>query len=191
MNSKQLIDQDLIWIAEVKENNSSAALKHLFVKYRPLVEKYGRLYNIPLFEPEDWYQEAWLVCYQTCLIFDGHQGSKFGSFFKLRLQYRAANLLREQLAVKRQTNLKATSLEQLRERDPEFNCCLRQNVSANDSNVILFDYQYYLHSLSALELCALKIWLGIKPVKSEKYSAQALLRATQRARSKLRQLTNS
>ena len=43
MNSKQLIDQDLIWIAEVKENNSSAALKNLFVKYRPLVEKYGSL----------------------------------------------------------------------------------------------------------------------------------------------------
>lgn len=192
MGNQQLLEQDLTWIAQVKNNNSSQALKNIFLKYQPLVEKYGQLYHIPLFERDDWYQEAWLVCYQTCLIFNGHQGSKFGSFFKLRLQHRAANLLREQLAVKRQSNFKAVSMEFLAENDPEMKCLLNlSNSYANDSEINLFDYQKYVANLSPLELYSLKAWLGIASKTTNKYSERAVMRAAQRARIKLRQVASS
>ncbi|MBA1434142.1 sigma-70 family RNA polymerase sigma factor [Bombilactobacillus bombi] len=189
MKTQQLLNQDLNWITQVKELNSSQALEQLFTKYLPLVEKYGQIYHIPLFDRADWYQEARLVCYQTCLIFNGNHGSKFGSFFKLRLQNRAANLLREQLALKRQTNIKSVSMEHLSEVDPELKSllCLRSDLN-NNSEFISFDYGSYLQTLSELELLALKVCLGLHPQAVNNYSKSSLMRAAQRARLKLRQL---
>lgn len=103
---------ETLWIDQIRTNNDSFALSKLIEKYRPMIDNMCNKYYIVGFDHSDWYQEAFFICYQTCKIFDGSTGSKFGSFFKLRFRNRAIDLIRRENANKRKVNTLAKLLEE-------------------------------------------------------------------------------
>ncbi|UQS82409.1 hypothetical protein MOO45_01595 [Bombilactobacillus folatiphilus] len=191
MQTKDLVKQELTWVKAVREQNDSAALEKLFYKYLPLIENTRRRYQLRLFDQDDWRQEARIVCVETCRRFNEQQGSKFGSFYKLRLQNHWTNLLRQQLAVKRQTNTQAVSMEALKQANPDLENDLQAdynvNASKNEIEFLFQDFRKLLEHLSLVELQGLQMLLGTKMtylVQTSPYSAKQISQASQRSRSK-------
>ena len=60
-----------LWIEQVRTNRDSPALDKLVKKYHPMIDNLAKHYYIVGFDREDWYQEAFIICYETCQIFDG------------------------------------------------------------------------------------------------------------------------
>lgn len=150
-----------------------------------------QIYHLQLFDRDDWYQEALLVCYETCLIFNAARGSKFGSFYKLRLQNRIANLIRQQLAFKCRSNVAALSFEHLLDLDPDLEGWLRSTMSLLCIEEIV-ETKCYVQQLSPVGLKSLCIVLGQcsleQAVQRSIYSTAQLQRAIGLSHGKLRLL---
>ncbi|WP_125761723.1 hypothetical protein [Companilactobacillus hulinensis] len=139
----------------VKEKNDTA-LESLVDRYRPMIDNLYFQYKIGLYDRNDWYQEALMVCYATCLIFDGASGSKFGSFFKLKFKNHIIDIVRRENTFKRQANQFACSYEKIIADD--------NSTEFIQNYVHLLDTSSYLEEaisdLSKLELVALQFLLG-------------------------------
>ncbi|APX71100.1 sigma-70 family RNA polymerase sigma factor [Companilactobacillus allii] len=139
----------------VKEKNNEA-LESLVQRYKPMIDNMYFQYKIGLYDRNDWYQEALLVCYSTCQIFDGASGSKFGSFFKLKFKNHIIDIVRRENTFKRQAN--------------QFACSYELLIESNDPAEFIQNYVHLLNTssyleeaiseLSALELVALQFLLG-------------------------------
>ncbi|NVY95988.1 sigma-70 family RNA polymerase sigma factor [Lactobacillus sp. DCY120] len=189
MESLNLLQEEQHWIRAVKLQHSSQSLEQLFKKYRPMIENLCNLHQLRLYDREDWYQEARIVCFETCLIYDCSQGSKFGSFFKLRLKNHLANLLRYQLAFKRRSNVATVSFEQLLQEDPELEDLLAIFGRASNERII-FEYRTFIHQLSTIEIKGFQILLGLNTpeqvTQSGTYTKVQVQRAMSRSRVKFR-----
>lgn len=102
-------------IQRVKENDDLALLL-LFERYKPMITAVTKRYFIRNLDENDWNQEALIVCYESAGLYDFERGTTFGTFFRLRLQNRAKNLLRFELAKRRALYASAISYEALKER---------------------------------------------------------------------------
>ncbi|WP_164509443.1 sigma-70 family RNA polymerase sigma factor [Companilactobacillus jidongensis] len=147
---------ELALIKLVKEDANSIALESLVERYRPMIDNMYFQYKIGLYDQNDWYQEALIVCYATCKIFDGASGSKFGSFFKLKFKNHIIDIVRRENTVKRQANQLACSYEQviIDESPNEF---IKNYVHLLDTSSYL---EQAVEDLSKLELIALQFLLG-------------------------------
>ncbi|KRK79794.1 hypothetical protein FD03_GL000496 [Companilactobacillus nodensis DSM 19682 = JCM 14932 = NBRC 107160] len=156
MGPKNMNDLEIKLIKSVKEDKDSPALKSLVDRYRPMIENMYGQYKIGLYDQNDWYQEALIICYATCSIFDGASGSKFGSFFKLKFKNHIIDIVRKENTVKRQANQLACSYEQIinEENSDEF---VRNYVHLLDTSSRL---EQAVAELSKLELIALQFLLG-------------------------------
>ena len=101
MNNKV---EEQLWIHRVKIDGDSVALNNLVKKYQPMIENAYKHYYVKSYDRDDWYQEAMLVCYQSCRLFDGTTGSKFGSFYKMKFKHHIIDLIRRENANKRKIN---------------------------------------------------------------------------------------
>ena len=174
-----------LWIECVKENNDSSALVNLVEKYQPMVNNLRSQFFINNYEANDWYQDALLVCYQTCLIFDGNSGSKFGSFFKLRFKNYIVDCIRRDNAHKRRANIGTKPLESVPLAE-------QADVGAiNDSSRIIIQKQLQevLVEFSELELLAFQYLIGKLSKedlqKQTKYDMKKIDSAIYRAQAKL------
>ncbi|WP_334329042.1 sigma-70 family RNA polymerase sigma factor [Companilactobacillus sp. HBUAS59699] len=147
---------ELALINLVKEDANSLALESLVERYRPMIDNLYFQYKIGLYDKNDWYQEALIVCYATCQIFDGTSGSKFGSFYKLKFKNHIIDIVRRENTVKRQANQLACSYEQIitDENPTEF---VKNHAHLLDTSSHL---QQAVQELSKLELIALQFLLG-------------------------------
>lgn len=98
-------------ISQIRDNKDSVALDKLVRRYQPMIDNMASQYFVNGFDRDDWYQEAFLVCYQTCKLFDGSTGSKFGSFYKMKFKHHIIDLIRHENAVKRKINSLVEPLE--------------------------------------------------------------------------------
>jgi len=157
-------DMEKLWIQLVKENNDSTALVNLVRRYQPMINKMRLQYFISGYEAMDWYQEALLVCYQTCFVFNGDSGSKFGSFFKMKYKNHVIDIIRRENAQKRKANIGTKPLEMVPVEDQKdigaIENCERlelqsqiQNIITNFSNLELLSFQFLLGKLSKEEAC--------------------------------------
>jgi Sigma-70 region 2. len=101
-----MVTKESLWIRLVKENDDSHALEKLVKRYRPMIDNMYLQYYIVGYDRNDWYQEAFLVCYQTCVLYDGQAGSKFGSFFKMKFKNHVIDIIRRENAVKRRAKVR-------------------------------------------------------------------------------------
>lgn len=147
---------ELALINLVKEDKNSKALESLVERYRPMIDNLYFQYKIGLYDQSDWYQEALIVCYATCKIFDGTSGSKFGSFFKLKFKNHIIDIVRRENTVKRQANQLACSYEQVIT-DENSNEFVRNYVHLLDTSS---HFEEMVKELSKLELIALQFLLG-------------------------------
>lgn len=189
MIAEQTLQQELAWIKLVREQNNSQALECLVQKYLPLIESTSQKYRLRLFDRDDWRQEARIVCLETCQIFDERQGSRFGSFYKLRLQNHWTNLVRQQLALKRQTNVNAVSMEALEQANPELenDLCWQLTTFKNEVEFLSTEFPQMLQQLSLVELKGLRFLLGTdleQVTRHSAYSKTQILQASQRSRLK-------
>ncbi|APU70859.1 RNA polymerase sigma factor SigI [Companilactobacillus crustorum] len=97
-------EKELSLIEKVRDDEDSVALDKLVQRYRPMIDNMYSRYYITSFERNDWYQEALLVCYQTCKLFDGTSGSRFGSFYKMKFKHRVIDIIRRENSLKRKVN---------------------------------------------------------------------------------------
>lgn len=175
-------------MAQVKSGDSEA-IDTLIYKYRPLIFNMMQRYQLHLYDVDDWLQEARLECFLTAQKFDPAMGSRFGSFFKLRLQNNMISKIRKQLAQKRNKNGQPYSLD---------NILISENDLLPDSlktgacisECLGVDLQAYTATLSFVEVQALMVNLGHKtPEQVQQTSniqARTLKNAQQRVRIKLR-----
>lgn len=175
-------------VARVKYGDSEA-ITILIQKYRPLIFNMMNRYQIHLYDLDDWLQEARLECYLTAQKFDPSTGSKFGSFYKLRLQNRMITKIRKQMAQKRNKNGRPYSLD---------NILVSKNESLPDSlktgacisECLGVDLQAYIETLSFVEIQALMVNLGQKTSEQvqslNNIHEHTLKNAQQRVRIKLR-----
>ncbi|GAB5057136.1 hypothetical protein COSHB9_15240 [Companilactobacillus alimentarius] len=66
MQIQVMINNEVLWIELVKEKNDSTALNNLVKRYRPMIDNMYIQYFIDGYDRKDWYQEAFIVCYNTC-----------------------------------------------------------------------------------------------------------------------------
>lgn len=139
----------------VKEKNNEA-LESLVDRYKPMIDNMYFQYKIGIFDRNDWYQEALLVCYSTCQIFDGASGSKFGSFFKLKFKNHIIDIVRSENTFKRQANQLACSYELIMDGDNPAEFIQNYVHLLNTSKHL----EEAISELSSLELIALQFLLG-------------------------------
>ncbi|WP_119317398.1 sigma-70 family RNA polymerase sigma factor [Companilactobacillus formosensis] len=141
-----------LWIEQVRTNRDSPALDKLVKKYHPMIDNLAKHYYIVGFDREDWYQEAFITCYETCQIFDGTSGSRFGSFFKMKFERRVIDLIRRENASKRKINGMTEPLE------------VHPNQQPIDGHRYLIEVKDQVEiltkSMSKLELTAMQFILG-------------------------------
>lgn len=141
-----------LWIERIRTIGDSPALGKLVEQYHPMIDNLARHYYIVGFDRDDWYQEAFITCFETCRIFDGASGSKFGSFFKMRFERRIIDLVRRENASKRKINGMTEPLE------------VHPNQQPVDGHNYLVEEKDKIESiaekLSALELTALQFIFG-------------------------------
>lgn len=106
-------EDELLLVEEVKRNDDSEALAKLVEKYHPMIDNLASEYFITSFDRDDWYQEAFITCFDACKIFDGSTGSKFGSFFKMKFKHHVIDLIRYENATKRKVNGMTESLDEV------------------------------------------------------------------------------
>jgi RNA polymerase sporulation-specific sigma factor len=176
------------WIKQVKLYRDSDALNLLVQKYRPMIDNLYGQYFIEGFERSDWYQEAYSVCFVTCLNYDGSNGSKFGSFYKMRFTNHMIDLIRKENAAKRKANQQTTSIETV-VRSGKLD---KLKVPEDNSVELISEIKKVIPKFSHLELIGFQVELGgisAEAVrKKTKLEKQKLKRAIARCKSKLRKL---
>ncbi|CAJ1196778.1 RNA polymerase sigma factor SigI [Companilactobacillus paralimentarius] len=95
---------EALWIEQVRDARDSTALFNLVDRYNPMIDNMLSQYYVRSYERSDWYQEASVICQESCDLFDGSTGSKFGSFFKMKFKHRVIDLIRYENAAKRKAN---------------------------------------------------------------------------------------
>lgn len=104
---------ELTWVRAVQDTGSSDALEQLVAKYQPMIQATINRFYLRMFDQDDWQQEARIVCYETCLLYETQRNCQFGAFYKLRFDHHVRNLVRHELAIKRQSNRQNISLEEM------------------------------------------------------------------------------
>ncbi|MFC6322895.1 sigma-70 family RNA polymerase sigma factor [Companilactobacillus baiquanensis] len=173
-------------ILRVKNENDSNSLQKLIKRYRPMIENLFQQYYIHGYDRNDWYQEAFIVCHKTCLIFNGNNGSQFGSFFKMRFKNHIIDIVRRENTFKRQANQNANSFEvYLVENNQSF--ITNQNAKMVDLVNGLDDY---FNDLSHREALALRYLLGkikfSEACEKAKCTKEQMVRATSRCKTKIK-----
>lgn len=147
--------EELTLVRAVQTRSDSAALEALLNKYRPMINLAMSKFYLRNFDREDWLQEARIVCYQTCLLYETNHNCQFGSFFKLRLYNHMRNILRYELATKRISNQNCRSLDEMLIQESE--ATLQRPFVAEPGIVQQLNLERYLTSLSYLELQAFQV----------------------------------
>lgn len=93
------IDKELI--TDFKNNRNEEALKELFNKYKPLVNKVWSGYYLTDMDIDDWYQEAMLVMIKNIKNYSFERNASFGTLFKISLKNHLFDILRRSNAKKR------------------------------------------------------------------------------------------
>ncbi|MQS75743.1 sigma-70 family RNA polymerase sigma factor [Companilactobacillus halodurans] len=159
-------DMEKLWIDCVKETDDSIALGNLVRRYQPMINNMKLQYFITGYDINDWYQDAMLICYQTCKIFDGNGGSKFGSFFKLKLRNHVIDKIRHENAYKRRANIHTKPLSFVDLDDDQDLTAIEncnwlevkdqiQDIIKDLSKMELLSFQYILGKISKEEACQL------------------------------------
>ncbi|CCI81185.1 sigma-70 family RNA polymerase sigma factor [Lactobacillus hominis] len=149
---KYFSDYELIEKVKAKDND---ALFELTMRYQPVVNNVRSQIYIRHFDIDDWMQEALIICYETCCLFDLKKSKDFGAFFKANFVNHAKNLLRYELAKQREPYSRAVSYE-----------VIKESGAINESSIELSEYpvnaryQYFLSKLSITELYAFLVLLG-------------------------------
>lgn len=188
-----MIEEEIELIREVRYNNSSEALKKLFNKYLPMIDNIVNHYYIRSFDRDDWHQEAYIVCHETCFKYTDELGSKFGNFYKMRFNNHVKSLLRKELAIKRRIDKEAASFEQ----DIIADSFSGQFVGGNKVSKTIdvnIDFDSYLESLTEIEVEAFKMLLGSvsfeTACKNQKCTPQQMKNAMMRCKKKLLEFVN-
>lgn len=144
---------EMKWVQAVQNSGDSHALELLVHKYQPMIRAAAQRYYLRLFDDDDWQQEARIVCYQTCLLYQDQYHCQFGAFFKLRFDHHVRSLLRHELALKRRIDQQSISWETTTVSEPvaPFDAGIR------DPELAGFDFPAFLASLSYFELQAFKV----------------------------------
>ncbi|MGR3741365.1 hypothetical protein [Companilactobacillus sp. DQM5] len=175
---------DLELVNLVKYQNSSEALKKLFNKFLPITEGIISMYYIRNFDRNDWIQEAYIVCHETCFRFNGEQGSKFGNFYKMRLANHAKSLLRRELALKRKINKEASSFETSIIEDSFEGGFVGANHTVIYNHEI-FDLDDFMGGLTKIETEVFKMLLGYKKANEIKANKRQIQLAQTNCKKKL------
>jgi len=179
-------DKETQWIELVKEYDDSIALESLVRRYRPMIDNMYIKFFIDSYDKSDWYQEAFIVCYQTCCLFDAQNGSKFGSFFKMKFQNHIIDIIRRENAVKRRANIRTESYDNL-----VINGTIDDLTTENDNWLeVSNQIERILVEMSSLELLAFQFLLGKISLKDACESAQCdvkqIMRAVGRCKNKIK-----
>lgn len=156
-------NSETLWIEQLRDFGDSEALAKLIMKYRPMIDNTIRQYFVSSYDRDDWYQEARIVCHDSCIKFDGSQGSKFGSFFKMKFKHRVIDLVRYSNSAKRKINGMTESLDDIDEshmimqspKDSIEYCDHIQQVMLGMTLKELTALQYTLGKFSIEEACDL------------------------------------
>lgn len=151
---------ELTLIRAVQESGESEALQFLVDKYQPMIWATVNRFYLRMFDRDDWQQEARIVCYQSCLLYETQHDCQFGAFFKLRFDHHVRNLVRAELALKRKSNLKSVSLDEMMiaETLPGFTIPAERKSRALPD----FDWSEYLKRLSEFELQGFKVLANLQ-----------------------------
>ncbi|WP_164512655.1 RNA polymerase sigma factor [Loigolactobacillus iwatensis] len=137
-------------VIRVAASGNSDALEWLFKKYLPLLKSLQHRYYLRLYDYDDWCQEARLICYHSAQQYDHNSHLSFGRFYQMQLQHHIINLIRRQLAQKRQVDRLQIPVEQV---DLE-NAYLKKSLLRplpSDWATINCDLIQYWQSLSKFE----------------------------------------
>ncbi|UQS87018.1 sigma-70 family RNA polymerase sigma factor [Nicoliella spurrieriana] len=104
------INQETQLIQAIQSGDESA-IKALFSKYRPVVNKIWRQYFINGMEIDDWNQEALIVLVRIIDQYDCERGVSFGSFYRQALKNRFFDLIRRKNAQKRMPDKMLSSFD--------------------------------------------------------------------------------
>lgn len=145
-------DSELIMRVKQKDND---ALQQLFVRYKPVVNKIKAQYYVRNYDYQDWDQEAMIVCYEACCLYDFERNSQFGAFYKTKFTNHVRSLLRYELAKRREANRTAISYEYGNDTG------IIMEKFTNDYNLPISEiYSQFLSNLSELELLSILVYLG-------------------------------
>lgn len=152
--------EELELIRAVQNCSDSAALESLLIKYRPMINLAMSKFYLRDFDRDDWLQEARIVCYETCLLYETNHNCQFSSFFRLRLYNHLRNILRHELATKRLSNQMCNSLDEMLIQESE--ATFRHPFATEPVIVQQLNLNRYLTSLSYLELQAFQVMVNQK-----------------------------
>lgn len=155
--------KETLWIEQVRDFRDSIALENLVTKYRPMIDNTIRQYFVSGYDRDDWYQEARVICHESCKKFDGSRGSKFGSFFKMKFKHRVIDLVRCNSSAKRKINSMTESLDNMEDvhitmpgpKDSVEYCDHIRQVASQMTYKELIALEYSLGKLSLKEACFL------------------------------------
>lgn len=171
----------------VKDQKDSNALYQLIKKYQPMIDNMYKMYWLNGYDQSDWYQESYIVCYETCCSFDGRYGSRFANFFKMRFNHHVISLIRAQQTAKRQINAEASSFEELLSNGDSVLNYLHE--PAPRSLDLLMEIEKMIEGLSDLELAAFLVVLGDTSMKEacklHNVTEEQLVRAGSRCKAKI------
>ena len=178
---KERTDYELV--VEVKNKNDDA-LMELIRRYMPLINSIKKRYYVRHYDNDDWDQDALMICYETCCLFDFELNKSFGAFYKTKLSNHARSLLRYELAKRRAPYRTAVSYE-----TASANGLVNEN-SRELSVIPARDiYNNYLQDLSKMELIATLFLLGLlskeKACELARCDQYQLLQAKGRCKKKL------
>jgi len=146
-------NMESLWISQIRDDGDSIALSKLVDKYRPMIDNMKKQYFIISYDRDDWYQEAFDICHQTCKIFDASSGSKFGSFYKMKFGHRIIDLIRRENAEKRKINGITESID-----------TIDQSALTTPSHIQSIEYTDHIMNaaarMSRKELITLRYMLG-------------------------------
>lgn len=101
-------------VLAVKNSNCSRSLAKLYTRYRYLILKEASRYiYVGIFDRDDFFQEALIVCYESCLIYDPTYKLSFARFYRLRLQNHFVSIYRKYRTLKRGDGYVHNSYENL------------------------------------------------------------------------------
>lgn len=173
-------------ILRVRNENDSNSLQKLIKRYRPMIESLFQQYYIHGYDRNDWYQEAFIVFHETCVIFNGDNGSQFGSFFKMRFKNHIIDIVRRENTYKRQANQNAHSFEvYLVENHQAF-------VSNHHTKMVdlVNGLEDYFNDLSHREILAIRYLLGqielSEACKRANCTEEQMIRAISRCKTKIK-----
>lgn len=136
-------------------------LSKIYQQYRPLVLSICKRYYLRLYDKEDLYQEAMIVCFKSLKSYNIDYQISFGAFYKLNLERHFCSLLRHEKSQKRILDSSATSYEQYLEDNTSEICDRITTFSYDIERTFLskIDFQNILSQLSNFEKDVLHIHL--------------------------------